>query len=101
MYLIRIKWGLCLMLFGISNLSLAGELKPFSSDGCSAFPDGTLTQNQLWLVCCTAHDYAYWKGGSYEDRLLADSELKQCVVQVGEKEIGLLMLAGVRVGGTP
>lgn len=79
----------------------ASELTPFTSDGCSAFPDGTLKQNQLWLQCCTAHDFAYWKGGSYDQRLSADRVLKRCVEQVGEPEIALLMLAGVRVGGTP
>ena len=79
----------------------AGELKPFTSDGCSAFPDGTLQQNELWLKCCTAHDFSYWKGGTYEDRLNADKQLRSCVSRVGEPEVAMLMLAGVRVGGTP
>ncbi|WP_051208173.1 hypothetical protein [Saccharospirillum impatiens] len=77
------------------------ELRPFTSDGCSAFPDGTIWQNELWLECCTEHDYAYWKGGSYKEREAADFALRECVAQVGEREIALLMLSGVRVGGTP
>lgn len=77
------------------------ELKPFTSDGCSSFPDGTFEQNQLWLRCCEAHDFAYWKGGTFQDRMDADFELTQCVAQVGDERIALLMLAGVRVGGTP
>ncbi len=81
--------------------ALAGELKPFTSDGCSAFPDGTVVQNELWLTCCTDHDYAYWKGGTYREREEADLALKECVGAVGEVEIAILMLAGVRVGGTP
>lgn len=81
--------------------SWASELKPFTSDGCSAFPDGTLDHKKLWLKCCKAHDYAYWKGGTYKDRLKADQALKDCVASVGEEEIALLMLAGVRVGGSP
>ncbi|WP_082800638.1 hypothetical protein [Neptuniibacter pectenicola] len=79
----------------------AGSLAPFTSDGCSAFPDGTLEHRQLWLRCCTAHDYAYWKGGSYQERVQADKALNRCVAEVGEPELGLLMLAGVRIGGTP
>ena len=79
----------------------ADTLKPFTSDGCSAFPDGTLKQNTLWLSCCSAHDYEYWKGGTYDQRLQADRDLRQCVVKNGEPEIGFLMLAGVRIGGTP
>jgi len=85
----------------LSNGAVADELKPFTSDGCSAFPDGTLAQNELWLNCCRAHDYAYWKGGAYHERVEADLALKECVSAVGEEEIALLMLAGVRVGGSP
>lgn len=79
----------------------AEELAPFTSDGCSAFPDGTLEQKTLWLNCCTAHDFAYWKGGNYQQRLQADEALQSCVAQTGQPEIARLMLAGVRVGGTP
>ena len=87
--------------FVISVASFADEIKPFTSDGCSSFPDGTFKHKELWLKCCTAHDYAYWKGGTYRQRLDADLELKNCVATVGEKEIAALMLAGVRVGGSP
>jgi len=77
------------------------ELAPFQSDGCSAFPDGTLFQQELWLRCCNVHDYAYWKGGSENEREEADLALRDCVADVGEEEIALLMLLGVRVGGSP
>lgn len=79
----------------------AGELRPFTSDGCSAFPDGTMAQNDLWLDCCRAHDRAYWKGGSYAERERSDQELKSCIDKAGEPEIAALMLLGVRVGGSP
>lgn len=85
----------------VVNNALSKELKPFVSDGCSAFPNGTLEQNQLWLHCCSAHDFAYWKGGTYEQRKEADRKLQACVAGVGEQHIAKLMLAGVRVGGTP
>ena len=90
-----------LLLARLCKPALANELKPFTSDGCSAFPDGTLAQQELWLSCCTHHDRAYWKGGSYNDRVNADLALQQCVANVGEPEIAWLMLAGVRVGGSP
>lgn len=80
---------------------LASEIRPFTSDGCSSFPNGTFQQNELWLLCCVAHDYTYWKGGTFQDRVAADKELEACVSAVGEPAIALLMLAGVRVGGTP
>ncbi len=85
----------------ILELAAAGDLKPFESDGCSAFPDGTLADNELWLNCCVQHDLAYWQGGSAEQRNQADQDLKTCVAKVGKPMIAELMLAGVRVGGTP
>jgi hypothetical protein len=81
---------------------VAGEtILPFTTDGCSDFPDGTPQQKTLWLSCCVIHDQAYWRGGSYEERLEADRELQRCVAKVGEPKIAALMLAGVRVGGSP
>ena len=79
----------------------AGGLKPFTTDGCSLFPNGTEKQKDLWLTCCTDHDLAYWMGGTSAEREEADRELKECVERAGEPEIAQLMLAGVRVGGTP
>ncbi|MES2603883.1 MAG: hypothetical protein V4603_03040 [Pseudomonadota bacterium] len=79
----------------------ADGLKPFTSDGCSIFPDGTPFQQNLWLECCRDHDYAYWKGGTYDERLQADNALRNCVSRVGEPEIAAMMLNGVRIGGGP
>ncbi len=94
--------GLCLIvLCSFSQLASPTEIAPFTSDGCSSFPEGTFEQKQLWLKCCTKHDFAYWQGGTYKQRLEADKALQRCVAAVGEEEIAILMLAGVRVGGSP
>ena len=85
----------------ISFVASAEDIKPFTSDGCSIFPDGTIEQKELWLSCCTAHDYAYWEGGTNNQRIMADEQLHQCVVNVGEANIATLMLSGVKVGGSP
>ncbi len=79
----------------------ADTLKPFTSDGCSEFPDGIEGHEDLWLNCCIQHDLAYWKGGSYQQRLEADRQLEQCVTAVGQPLIAKIMLAGVRIGGSP
>jgi len=76
-------------------------LSPFVSDGCSAWPDGTLAQKDLWLKCCEVHDVAYWQGGTRLARLEADEALERCVADIGEPAMGVVMLAGVRVGGSP
>ena len=77
------------------------EIKPFTTDGCSVFPDGTLNDNSKWLECCIRHDLAYWKGGTFDERKKADDELEQCVADMGEEKISLLMHTGVRFGGSP
>ncbi|WP_239923486.1 FAD-binding oxidoreductase [Agaribacterium haliotis] len=87
--------------FFSKQAAVASTLVPFTSDGCSAFPDGTSEQEKLWLECCTAHDFAYWQGGSYLQRIEADVALQQCVSGLGEHSVALIMLAGVRIGGSP
>lgn len=82
-------------------IALPDKLQPFTSDGCSAFPDGIAFSQVRWKKCCTAHDFAYWQGGTYEQRLSADQELQHCVQSIGKSKIAKLMLAGVRVGGSP
>ncbi len=76
-------------------------LKPFTTDGCSLFPDGVLWDTTLWRECCVAHDMAYWKGGDFWERLAADEALWSCVDHVGEPAMGVVMLLGVRLGGSP
>ena len=90
-----------IFLFLLSTTALASEIKPFTSDGCSAFPEGTFTQQSLWSNCCFRHDLAYWKGGTEKQKDIADYDLESCVTNVGEPHIAKLMLAGVKVGGSP
>jgi len=88
----------CLGACAVSN---AGDLKSFTTDGCSAFPDGTPVARTAWLNCCIRHDLSYWKGGTSDERVDADRALEKCVADIGESEIARLMLAGVRAGGGP
>jgi hypothetical protein len=90
-----------LFLLLASPVALADELRDFTSDGCSAFPDGTFDEKELWHSCCVLHDLAYWIGGRSDEREAADHALKSCVEAVGKPDIAQLMLAGVRVGGSP
>lgn len=68
---------------------------PFGFDGCSWSPDGD------WRDCCQAHDYAYWCGGSSDDRAIADEALRECVVDKRGQALGALVWLGVRAGGHP
>ena len=77
-------------------------LQPFSTDGCSLFPDRSLISTSDWCGCCLAHDLAYWRGGTAEERLQADQDLKSCVLAAsGNPELADLMFLGVRTGGGP
>lgn len=100
--------ALCLSIVALLVVTLGGcsagtekKIKPFISDGCSAFPDGTLSNRTVWRHCCYQHDLSYWPGGSRDERLLADRELASCVADAGFPLTGKLMYAGVRAGGTP
>ena len=89
------------LVLALSGSASADSIKPFTTDGCSLFPNGTAEQKDLWLACCIDHDLAYWMGGTSVERERTDRQLKECVAQAGAPDIAMLMLAGVRVGGTP
>jgi hypothetical protein len=77
------------------------KLRPFTTDGCSLFPDGTSQAKDAWLQCCEAHDRRYWMGGTEEDRMSADLDLRACVAATGRPELADWMLKGTRAGGGP
>ncbi len=78
------------------------ELKPFTSDGCSLFPDASLISSDDWCSCCFQHDLAYWRGGTAEERKAADQQLRDCVQEkTGDRALATMMYDGVRFGGSP
>ena len=78
------------------------KLQPFSSDGCSLFPDQSLINQADWCDCCVLHDIAYWRGGTRAQRKNADKELRDCVLRKSQDEVlASLMYEGVRFGGSP
>jgi len=80
--------------------TMAKKLTPFTSDGCSLFPDGTTDAPSLWVHCCIQHDLAYWAGGTRAKKRQADHALAQCVKQTGQSHISQLMHSGVAFGGS-
>ncbi|MHB8846345.1 MAG: hypothetical protein ACYC7L_16545 [Nitrospirota bacterium] len=80
----------------------AEDLKDFTSDGCSLFPDGTISDRDKWCECCLKHDIAYWRGGTEAERRRSDEELRACVLErTGDKALAETMFLGVRAGGHP
>ena len=94
------KFALIISL-GLASASVLADLQPFSTDGCSRFPDGTSRQPTLWRDCCVAHDAAYWAGGDWHSRIVADQQLEHCVIEKDQSLVGNIMFLGVRVGGSP
>jgi hypothetical protein len=106
-YIVFLIFAITLVLWktGCSNGSTSKGvvvLKPFSTDGCSLFPDGTFSDKDKWQDCCIEHDIAYWKGGTEQDRLDADLELKRCIFErTGDAMLAQTVYDAVRTWGSP
>jgi hypothetical protein len=85
---------------------------PSDSDGCTIIsrPYNKIRGKNLpQRSCCDKHDEAYWYGGTHEQRLWADTKLRDCVAALGDNElerilfwfIAQIMYYAVRVGGSP
>mgnify|MGYP000347838299 CR=1 FL=1 len=82
--------------------SFAESIQPFSTDGCSAYPDGIPgVDGRAWYHCCLAHDLAYWMGGPKIEKSIADDELNRCVSAESTSWHGKIMEMGVAIGGVP
>ena len=92
----------CIFVAVLSACSASDTLQPFTTDGCSRFPDRAPNGRADWCHCCAVHDLAYWRGGTSEARLHADEELKACVHKSsGSAILAQVVFVGVRAGGGP
>ena len=81
-------------LLGVScQTSRPPELSEFRSDGCSSFPDGTISEVDLWKEDCYVHDRAYWVGGTREERKVADQKLRDGIREKGRPVIAEVVYA--------
>ncbi len=76
-------------------------LKPFTTDGCSMWIDGTSKHPYLWRHCCVAHDKDYWLGGTEAQRQRSDENLRACIIQTDNKAMGEYIYMSVRWAGAP
>jgi hypothetical protein len=96
-----------ILLLGLAVLSgcasaKVSDLKDFTSDGCSLFPDGTIKDRGKWCQCCLMHDIAYWRGGTAQERKRADEVLRDCVFDcTKDAALAETIYVGVRTGGHP
>ncbi len=88
--------------WSVPDNARAADLRPFTSDGCSLFSDGTIKDRAKWCDCCLNHDIAYWRGGIAAERKAADLALRDCVLErTKDKSLAETMYLGVRAGGHP
>ena len=94
--------GLIIVCLALTTACQAnGGLKPFGTDGCSLWIDGTLEQPNLWHHCCVAHDLDYWKGGSEAQRKASDERIQACVKEAQGSGMANYIYTNVRWGGSP
>ena len=78
---------------------------PSLSDGCSvprALRWLIRTETPACRACCLSHDESYFRGGTAEDRLNADTAFMCCLISAGmPKALAQLYFLSVRAGGVP
>lgn len=88
------------LLFSTQSFAISDNaLKPFVTDYCTAYTEGTRAQPNLWKHCCEEHDLYFWAGGSIDDRKATDLRLKACVEKTGAKLQATLIYTAVTIGG--
>lgn len=77
-------------------------LVPFITDGCSFYPESISFEPGSIQLCCIQHDFRYWLGGTKEERLQADRELKRCLMAYSiSRPMVSLIYRSVRIFGGP
>lgn len=92
------RYPLLILILYLSFSALAFEIKPFSTDYCTNYPEGTRARPELWKHCCLIHDLNFWAGGGREDRDTADRNLRRCIEETGAHYTARLMYWAVRAG---
>lgn len=93
--------GILLVVLPSCKTREVAKLAPFQTDGCTRFPDGPKEDPERWCFACEHHDFTYWQGGTFADRLAADKKLKEEISETGHPLTAAVAFVGVRVGGTP
>lgn len=90
---------------GAQGVSGIAALPAPYADGCSggmsAFYRNVLGKPPAWEACCDSHDKVYERGGTSDQRMIADRILRQCVSASGHNLEAWTMWLAVRVGGQP
>jgi hypothetical protein len=92
------KLLIALLLLSLNVKAAIEELRPFKTDYCTSYPEGTKSDPELWKHCCLSHDMFFWAGGSRQDRYISDLELRRCIEKTGARNQARLIYYAVRLG---
>ncbi|MFP5385871.1 MAG: hypothetical protein ACLGHN_07305 [Bacteriovoracia bacterium] len=92
------KLLIAVLLLSLNLHASLEELRPFKTDYCTNYPEGTRSNPQMWKHCCLSHDMFFWAGGSKEDRYISDLELRSCIEKTGARSQARLIYYAVRLG---
>lgn len=92
------KLLIVLLLFSFNGKASIEKLRPFKTDYCTNYPEGTKSDPEMWKHCCLSHDLFFWAGGRKEDRYISDLELRKCIEKTGAKNQARLIYYAVRLG---
>lgn len=97
--------ALVIAVLGVQGVQIINSLPKPYADGCSggmsAFYRNVLGQVPVWENCCDTHDKAYERGGTSDQRMVADGKLRECVAASGHVVEAWVMWVAVRAGGQP
>lgn len=94
----NLKFLIAILFLNSCAVMAALELKPFKTDYCTGFPEGTISQPELWKHCCLNHDLHFWIGGTREERSQIDLNFKACIAATGMPRTAEMMYQAVRAG---
>ena len=94
----NLKFLIVIFLLNSCVVIAASDLRPFKTDYCTAFPEGTISQPDLWKHCCLIHDLHFWAGGTRKERDLMDINFKECIAETGMPRTAEMMYQAVRAG---
>lgn len=82
----------------VNQTTEQAALRPFVTDYCTGFPEGTRNHPELWKHCCVEHDLHFWAGGCRVARRQSDRRIYECIRDSGAPGIARLMYLGIRLG---
>jgi hypothetical protein len=84
--------------FAENNAPNFVNYRPFDTDFCTFFVDGTWTNPNAFKPCCLVHDLEYWRGGTLAEQKTSDLKLRECIADLGYPLLSHIIYHAVKLG---